>query len=89
MSITNITISMDTELKEQAEELFLDLGMNLDTAFTIFTKQALREQKIPFTVTRNNNSKTIQAIEDARNGLGLSKPFSNVAELMEDLNADD
>lgn len=34
-------------------------------------------------------AETAKAIEDARNGIGLSKPFSTVAELMEDLNADD
>lgn len=35
------------------------------------------------------NSETIKAIEDGRKGIGLSKGFSSVAELMEDLNADD
>ena len=35
------------------------------------------------------NEETIQAIEDARNGIGMSKQFSSVAELMEDLNAND
>ena len=35
------------------------------------------------------NEETAKAIEDARNGIGLSRRFSTVAELMEDLNADD
>ena len=35
------------------------------------------------------NAETAQAIMDARNGIGLSRSFSSVAELMEDLNADD
>ena len=35
------------------------------------------------------NDETAKAIEDARNGIGLSRGFSSVAELMEDLNADD
>ena len=30
-----------------------------------------------------------KAIEDARKGIGMSKAFSSVEELMEDLNADD
>ena len=38
--------------KKQAEDLFNDLGMNLTTAFTIFVKQAIREQGIPFEITR-------------------------------------
>ena len=35
------------------------------------------------------NAETAPAIMDARNGIGLSRSFSSVAELMEDLNADD
>ena len=35
------------------------------------------------------NAETAKAIEDARNGIGMSRHFSSVAELMEDLNADD
>ncbi len=89
MATTNITIRMDADLKKQAEELFSDLGMNLTTAFTVFAKQAVREQKLPFAVSRTYNAETLQAIEDARNGIGLSRGFTSVAELMEDLNADD
>ena len=37
--------------------------MNLTTAFTIFVKQAIREQGIPFEITREiPNSETISAI---------------------------
>ena len=35
------------------------------------------------------NDETAKAIEDARNGIGLSRPFHSIAELMEDLYADD
>ena len=35
------------------------------------------------------NEETQKAIEDARNGIGLSRAFSSVRELMEDLNSDD
>jgi hypothetical protein len=35
------------------------------------------------------NAETVQAIQDAHNGVGLSRGFSSVAQLMEDLNADD
>ncbi len=89
MSTKNITIRMDEDLKKQAEELFSDLGMNLTTAFTVFAKQAVREQRLPFMVSKNYNTETMSAIENARNGIGLSRAFSSVEELMEDLNADD
>lgn len=89
MANANITIRMDTELKKQAEELFSDLGMNLTTAFTVFAKQAVREQQLPFLVSRAYNAETMRAIEDARNGIGLSRSFSSITELMEELDADD
>lgn len=47
-----ITIRIDKETKEAAEELFDDLGMNLSSAVNIFIKQALRDGKIPFEISR-------------------------------------
>ncbi len=65
MGTTNVTIRMDEELKKQAEELFADLGMNMTTAIVTFTKQAVREQAIPFTISRNvPNAETKQAIDE-------------------------
>jgi DNA-damage-inducible protein J len=48
MATTSVTIRMDENLKKQAEILFDELGMNMTTAFTIFTKAAVRHGKIPF-----------------------------------------
>ncbi len=50
---TNVTIRMDEKLKKEAEDLFNDLGMNMTTAFTIFVKQAVRQQSIPFSITKD------------------------------------
>ena len=55
MATTNITIRMDEELKKQAEELFSDLGLNMTTALTAFVKQSVREQKIPFMLSKINS----------------------------------
>ena len=48
-----INIKTDSELKKQAESLFNDLGMNMTTAFNIFLRQSVRENRIPFEITRN------------------------------------
>ena len=50
VATTSITIRMDEQLKRQAEVLFADMGMNMTTAFTIFTKMAVRQGKIPFEI---------------------------------------
>ena len=51
MTTKNVTIRMDDKLKAQAEALFADMGMNMTTAFTIFTKAAVKQGKIPFEIT--------------------------------------
>lgn len=38
---------------------------------------------------RQPNELTIKAMEDAENGIGMSRPFNSVPELMEALNSDD
>lgn len=50
MATTSVTIRMDENLKKQAEVLFEDMGLNMTTAFTIFTKAVVRQGKIPFEI---------------------------------------
>lgn len=51
MATTTITIRMDEKLKKQAEILFEDMGLNMTTAFTMFTKAVVHQNKIPFEIT--------------------------------------
>lgn len=87
--MANVSFRMDDDLKKQADELFNDLGMNLTTAFTIFVKQAIREQGIPFSITRETpNAETLEAIrevEEMRKNPSLGKSYTDVDEMMEDL----
>lgn len=52
MANINVTIRMDEKLKKEADSLFKDLGMNLTTAINTFIKQSIREQKIPFEISK-------------------------------------
>ena len=89
MTPVRTKIKIDPELKEQAQDLFESLGMNLTTAVNIFLRQSVREQAIPFRIGEPvPNAETLQAIRDARRGVGLSRGFTSVKELMEDLDAD-
>jgi len=90
MAPINTSIKIDSQLKKESQALFEKLGLNLSTAVNIFLRQAVREQAIPFRIGEPEpNADTIKAIEDAKNGIGLSRQFSSVEELMEDLNAED
>lgn len=85
---TNINFRMDKKLKERLEILCSELGMTMSTAFTIFAKTMVRQQRIPFEATLlNPNSDTIKAIENVEHQKNLSQRFSSVKDLMEDLNA--
>lgn len=90
MSQVNLTIRMDRALKSEAEKLFRELGLNMTTAFTIFTKTAVREQRIPFELTLSNlNDQTLRAIRDVEAGKNLSASFNTVDELVGSLDAED
>lgn len=90
MATTNITMRIDEQLKADLQELVSNLGMDLTTFFTVAAKQAVREQRVPFSINMNiPNADTIRAMEEVRNGINLSRGYSSVEEMMEDLNADD
>jgi DNA-damage-inducible protein J len=42
---------MDEDLKRQAELMYEEMGLNMTTAVTIFTKAVVRLGKIPFEIT--------------------------------------
>ncbi len=67
MATTNITIRIDKELKQQADELFADLGLNLTTAITAFVRQSVRDQKIPFVISREHTlpSDTVESNQES------------------------
>ena len=69
----NLSIRMDKSLKEQADSLFSELGMNMTTALNIFVRQSVRQGKIPFKISLNKpNAETLAAIreiEEMRSGL--------------------
>ncbi len=80
---------MDEQLKKQAEELFSDLGLSMTAAIIAFTKQAVREQRIPFTLSRNMpNPETIGAIDEVEkmklNPQGY-KGYDDVDDMMTEL----
>jgi DNA-damage-inducible protein J len=88
MSTVNVTFRVDDELKKQADALFADLGMSLSTAFNVFLRQSIREQQLPFAVTKNvPNAVTLAAMDAAERDEDLYGPFDSVEDLMEALNA--
>ena len=46
--MTELTIPIDDSLKQDAEALFRNLGLDMTTAITIFLKQCLSYHGLPF-----------------------------------------
>ncbi len=87
---TQVSFRIDEDVKRKAEQALNDMGLTLSTAITVFLNKVGKERRIPFEITTEvPNDTTKRAIENARNGIGLSREFHSVTELMEDLNADD
>lgn len=83
MAQSNISIRVDNKIKEQFDSLCNELGLNMSTAINLFVKTAIREKRIPFEISLNTpNSKLVKAIEDAENGIGLSKKYDTVEDVM-------
>ena len=88
MANVNVTIRMDEDLKKKASALFEDLGMGFNQALTIFVKQAVREQRIPFEISRNVPNKdtlaAIKEIEMMKAGKIPAKTYDDIDEMFED-----
>lgn len=63
MEVIDITLQVDKESKERAEEIFNKLGLNLSSAFTAFLKQSIQEQKLPSELTMDTDDKLVIATE--------------------------
>ena len=67
MATTNLNIRTEKAIKDQAEEIFNELGLNMTTAVNIFLRTAIREHGIPFELKLEvPNSTTVAAIEEGR-----------------------
>ena len=78
MSKTSMSIRLDSEVKEQAQQVFNHLGMDMTTAINIFLRQAIQYQGLPFDVRIDDNRKLLQVVTDVdqnRNKIRYHKQF--------------
>lgn len=63
------TVRMDTEVKKRFDELCKDFGMSANTAFNVFAKAVIRQERIPFDLESDNQAalnRAAQAMERMR-----------------------
>lgn len=56
--ITLMQIRVDSTLKQEADKLFAELGLDTTTAMRIFLKTAVREKRLPFEVALTPSKKS-------------------------------
>ena len=87
MPKTSMSIRLDSEVKEQAQQVFNNLGMDMTTAINIFLRQAIQYQGLPFDVRLDENRKLLEVLTDLDQNRNMSQSFESVSELMENLRA--
>lgn len=80
---TNINIRIDKDVKNAAEKIFNELGLNMTTAINIFLRKAIQEQGIPFDVKLNvPNETTLKAIAEGESlAYNASTAYNNIDDL--------
>lgn len=67
MATTNLNIRTDKDIKDQAEAIFYELGINLTAAVNMFLRATIRENGIPFELKLEiPNNVTAAAIAEGR-----------------------
>lgn len=86
MMTTNLNIRIDKDIKDQAEGIFNELGINMTTAVNIFLRTAILEHGIPFELKLDvPNEITVAAIEEGKRM--MSDPLAPRYYSMDDLKA--
>ena len=82
-------ISLDPQLKKEATDLFDSLGLDLSTAITLFLSQSVREQRIPFEITKQvMNKDTLDALnefEEMKENNKKYKRYDSFKKVMEEI----
>lgn len=88
MAQTNVNIRMDEATKIAFDKFCEEIGISVSSAFNIFAKTVVREQRIPFELTTEvPNSVTLAAMDAAEKRSDVYGPFDSVDALMKALNA--
>lgn len=53
MAKVSTSISLDVDVKDRAQSVLSELGLDLSTAVGLFLRQTIREKRIPFEVSLN------------------------------------
>lgn len=88
-----LNIRIEPELKREVEKTLNDLGMNIADAVTIFLKQVVMTESIPFVIKKPRFSdemlEAIKEADDISKNPTKYKSYNNLSEILEDINNDE
>ena len=88
--MATINVNVDEKVKEQAKETLEYLGTNFTNVINMLLRQIILTESIPFEIKIPKlNSETIKAMKDAEKGIGLSKEYTDLDEMWNDLEKED
>ena len=69
----NMCVRVDPELKEQAEAILDQLGMNMNGTINMFLNQIVREKRVPLNLSLNSEKDVlpdlIMSVQERENGV--------------------
>ena len=72
-----INVMVDSKTKEEATVILKDLGLSMSGAITLFLRQVIKNDGLPFEVknrgNNNDNQDIIEALKEAQNILNNTK----------------
>ena len=89
-----LQVRMDRQLKEAAEEIFSEIGIDATTAVRMFFTKVAKTRSIPFALkaepefTPEQENQILAAAKESENPANLSKPYTDVAEMFRDMRAE-
>ncbi|MEE5992594.1 MAG: type II toxin-antitoxin system RelB/DinJ family antitoxin [Oscillospiraceae bacterium] len=79
--MANLQVTLNDDLKAQADELFASLGFDTSTAIRIFLTVAVENDGLPFEVRHRSLSDEMrQAVHDSRNRVNLNGLYDTAEE---------
>lgn len=87
MSMVNLNIRIDNDVKKQFDEICENIGLSMSSAFNVFAKAVIRERGIPFELKEEDpfySSENISFLEKSKKqmdeGKFVEKSFDEMKE---------
>ena len=74
----NMSFRVDKELKQKADKLFKELGLNTSVALNMFLAQCVRDRALPFVPSRADNANNEDASSNPDGGKSSYYDFEKI-----------